>query len=77
MCTIMIDNLTPICRHLSHCSVTTGYIAVGYQTGQVMNLIVDYRRMAVDSVAGLHDEQDLIQVGSSAWKVMSKVTLNM
>lgn len=49
-----------------------GYIAVGYQTGQVMNLIVDYRRMAVDSVAGLHDEQDLIQVGSSAWKVMSK-----
>uniref|UniRef100_K1RE66 Uncharacterized protein n=1 Tax=Magallana gigas TaxID=29159 RepID=K1RE66_MAGGI len=56
-------SLIPLCQR---------YIAVGYQTGQVMNLIVDYRRMAVDSVAGLHDEQDLIQVGSSAWKVMSK-----
>lgn len=73
MCAIMIDNLAPNCRH----SVTTGYIAVGYQSGQVMNLIVDNRRMAVDSVTGLHDEQDLMQVGSSAWKVMSKVTVNM
>ncbi|XP_022326341.2 general transcription factor 3C polypeptide 4-like isoform X1 [Crassostrea virginica] len=52
-----------------------GYVAVGYQSGQVVNVAVNCRKVSLESLTTLHKDEDHIQVGSIACYQISEERL--
>ena len=48
---------------------------MGYQSGQVVNVAVNCRKVSLESLTTLHKDEDHIQVGSIACYQISEVNL--
>ncbi|XP_062620773.1 uncharacterized protein LOC134282393 [Saccostrea cucullata] len=67
--------LSSIPSSLCWCPGTTeenGCLIIGYQSGQVISLSVDKRKLTTDSKTVLHEDEDLIRVDCIAWKLLSQ-----
>ncbi|XP_061188237.1 general transcription factor 3C polypeptide 4-like [Saccostrea echinata] len=49
-----------------------GCLVIGYQSGEVISLSIDKRKLTTDSKTIVHGDQDLIRVDCIAWKLLSQ-----